>query len=90
MKSLHDVIKAVKICDNNETGNVCQNCPYSMTLCDGKTKTAWENEFCVNDNCINELKHDALTYLKQLGAIYQSIEEINKHVEENQIGGSTP
>lgn len=74
MKSLHDVIKAVEICDNNETGDVCQDCPYSITLCDGKTRTAWIEEYG-NGDCMKELKGDALKYLRQLeqsGLVYSS------------------
>ena len=72
MKSLHDVIKSLEICDHNEIGKSCQNCPYAMTLSDNKTRLAWYDK---NGDCMDELKHDALKYLRQLeqsGLVYSS------------------
>ena len=74
MKSLKDVITGLSICDHNEIGEACQNCPYSITLCDGKTRVAWFEEYG-NGDCMKELTHDALTYLRQLeqsGLVYSS------------------
>ena len=74
MKSLKDVITGMSICDHRNIGEVCQDCPYSITLCDGKTRTAWIEEYG-NSDCMKELKGDALKYLRQLeqsGLVYSS------------------
>lgn len=69
MKRLSEIIKAIKICDHNESGEPCQNCPYSMTLSDNKTRVAWYNE---NGDCMDELKNDAIKRLTQLETLIKS------------------
>ena len=69
MKRISEVIKALEICDHNEIGKACQNCPYAMTLSDNKTRLAWYNE---NGDCMDELKKDAIKHLTRLEKLIES------------------
>ena len=53
------VIKAFEICDNNEDGIVCKNCPYK----EDKWNGAWEDE--TGKTCFQTLHADALALLKE-------------------------
>lgn len=52
----HDIVHAFKICDNNETGTPCKQCPYRNTDWNG----AWEDD---ETNCWTELKKDVIKLL---------------------------
>ena len=53
------VIKAFEICDNNEDGIVCKNCPYK----EDKWNGAWEDE--TGKTCFQTLHADVLALLKE-------------------------
>ena len=55
------VIKAFEICDNNEDGIVCKNCPYK----EDKWNGAWEDE--TGKTCFQTLHADVLALLKEQG-----------------------
>lgn len=57
------VIKAFEICDNNDDGIVCKNCPYK----EDKWNGAWEDE--TGKTCFQTLHADVLALLKEQEAI---------------------
>lgn len=57
------VIKAFEICDNNEDGIVCKNCPYKEDEWNG----AWEDE--TGKTCFQTLHADVLALLKEQEAV---------------------
>lgn len=57
------VIKAFEICNNNEDGIVCKNCPYK----EDKWNGAWEDE--TGETCFQTLHADVLALLKEQEAV---------------------
>lgn len=62
------VIKAYEICDNNEDGIVCKNCPYK----EDKWNGAWEDE--TGKTCFQTLHADVLALLKEQEAVKPKID----------------
>ena len=58
-----NVIKGFEICDNNEDGIVCNNCPYK----EDKWNGAWEDE--TGKTCFQTLHADVLALLKEQEAV---------------------
>ena len=71
------VIKAFEICDNNEDGIVCKNCPYK----EDKWNGAWEDE--TGKTCFQTLHADALALLKEQEAVIRckDCKKRNQHKE---------
>jgi hypothetical protein len=71
MPDREKVIKAFEICDNNEDGIVCKNCPYK----EDKWNGAWEDE--TGKTCFQTLHADVLALLKEQEAVkpYIDIDE---------------
>ena len=59
MMDRENVIKAFEICDNNDDGIVCKNCPYK----EDKWNGAWEDE--TGKTCFQTLHADVLSLLKE-------------------------
>lgn len=59
MTDRENVIKAFEICNNNEDGIVCKNCPYK----EDKWNGAWEDE--TGKTCFQTLHADVLALLKE-------------------------
>lgn len=65
------VIKAFEICDNNEDGIVCKNCPYK----EDKWNGAWEDE--TGKTCFQTLHADVLALLKDQQNVISGLKVIN-------------
>lgn len=65
MADREKVIKAFEICDNNEDGIVCKNCPYK----EDKWNGAWEDE--TGKTCFQTLHADVLALLKEQEAVIE-------------------
>ena len=60
MKMTRDlIIKALRLCDHNETGEKCSDCPYRAPEWDG----AWED---ADPCCYDELKKDVIVELETM------------------------
>ena len=58
LKTTRDlIIKAFKLCDHNETGEKCSDCPYRYPEWNG----AWEDD---ETSCWEELKKDVINELE--------------------------
>ena len=76
MPDMDKVIKAYEICDNNEDGIVCKNCPYK----EDKWNGAWEDE--TGKTCFQTLHADVLALLKEQQRRIDVLESLRRIEQE--------